>query len=191
MKRVSVVGNTGAGKSWLGQRIANALGVPFVELDAIHHLSGWEPIDPSEFLARVTALAATDEWVIDGNYRPVVVDGPVWQRADTVVWLDLPRRTVMIQVTLRTLLRIIRREELWNGNRERIRNLWAWDPHKSIIRWAWTQHAKYQHRFGSAMASLTLVHLHFVRLASHREAEQWLRSLRADHDPGTRYLPPG
>ena len=179
VKRISVVGNAGAGKSWLGGRLAATLGVPFVELDAIHHLADWEPINPEDFLARVSALAATDEWVIDGNYRPVVVDGPVWQRADTVVWLDLPRRTVMRQVTLRTLRRIVHRDELWNGNRERIRTLWARDPNESIIRWAWTQHAKYQQRFNSAMASPRLTHIHFVRLTSRHEAEQWLGSLPA------------
>lgn len=177
MKRVSVVGNAGSGKSRLAERIARTLGVPYVELDAIHHLPGWEPIDPDEFLARLTAVSATDEWVIDGNYRIVVVDGPVWQRADTVVWLDLPRRTVMRQVTVRTLRRITRREELWNGNREPMRNLWAWDPYRSIIRWAWTQHTKYQDRFSSAMASPTFDHIDFVRLRSHEEAEQWIRTL--------------
>jgi adenylate kinase family enzyme len=175
VKRVSVVGNAGSGKTGLAQRIAAALGVPHIELDAIHHLPGWEPIDPEEFVTRVSAIAATDGWVIDGNYRTVVVDGPVWQRADTVVWLDLPRRTVMRQVTARTLRRIVRREELWNGNREPLRNLWAWDPYKSIIRWAWTQHAKYQDRFDSAMASPLFGHIDFVRLRSHDEAERWLQ----------------
>ena len=63
--------------------------------------------------------------MIDGNYRTVVVDGPVWQRADTVVWLDLPRRIVMRQVVSRTFRRSILREELWNGNREPLRNLCA------------------------------------------------------------------
>lgn len=177
MTRVSVVGNSGSGKSRLARRVADVLGVPYVELDAIHHLAGWEPIDGEEFMARVAEIAATDEWVIDGNYRSVVVEGPVWRHADTVVWLDLPRRTVMRQVTGRTLRRLIRREELWNGNREPVRNLWAWDPHKSIIRWAWTQHSKYQERFGSAMASPVHDHMDFVRLTSHDEAERWLISL--------------
>lgn len=180
MKRVSVVGNAGSGKSKLAGRLASILGVPHVELDGIHHLPNWEPINPEEFLARVAAVAATDSWVIDGNYRAVVVDGPVWKRADTIVWLDLPRRTVMLQVTRRTLRRIICREELWNGNREPLRNLYAWDPHKSIIRWAWTQHAKYRERFGSAMTSPSLEHIHFIRLRSHREAERWLASLETE-----------
>jgi len=177
VKRVSVVGNAGSGKSRLAERIAGVLGVTHVELDAIHHLADWTPIDPDEFVARVAAFTSTESWVIDGNYRSVVVDGSVWQRADTIVWLDLPRRMVMVQVTRRTLRRIIRREQLWNGNREPLRNLYAWDPNRSIIRWAWTQHAKCRQRFGAAMKSPALEHVHFIRLRSHDEAERWLASL--------------
>ena len=180
MRRVSVVGNASAGKSVLAGRIAEALDAPHVELDAIHHLPGWQPIDPDEFIARIGAIASTDGWVIDGNYRTVVVDGPVWQHADTVVWLDLPRRTVMRQVVTRTLRRVVRREKLWNGNQERLSNLWACDPYKSIIRWAWTQHEKYQERFSSAMASPAYAHIDFVRLRSHAEADRWLTDLRPD-----------
>jgi len=77
VKRVSVVENAGSGKSDLAKRIAAALDVPHVEPDAIHHLPGWEPIDPEDFMARIGAIALTDAWVIDGNYRTVVVDGPV------------------------------------------------------------------------------------------------------------------
>jgi adenylate kinase family enzyme len=183
VKRVSVVGNAGSGKSRLAQRLAQTLGVPYVELDAIHHLPDWQPIDPDEFLARIAAVAATDAWVIDGNYRTVVVDGPVWEHADTVVWLDLPRRTVMRQVIARTLRRVARREELWNRNRESLRNLWAWDPYRSIIRWAWTQHAKYQERFSAAMASPKHDHIDFVRLPSHEAAERWLSTLGTGREP--------
>lgn len=177
MRRVSVVGNSGSGKTRLARRLAAQLGVPHVELDAIHHRPGWEPIDPAAFLSEVEAIAETDGWVVDGNYGPVVVNGPVWQRADTVVWLDLPRATVMRQVTARTLRRLLRREELWNGNRERLRNLFAWDPNESVIRWAWTEHDRYRATFRSAMSSPALGHIRFVRLTSHDEAERWLTGL--------------
>jgi adenylate kinase family enzyme len=178
VRRVSVVGNAGSGKTRLAKQIAVIISVPHIELDAIHHLPGWEAIDPDTFMAEVDAITSTDGWVIDGNYRTVVVDGPVWQRADTVVWLDLPRRQVMRQVLARTLRRVSSREELWNGNREPIRSLYAWDPHESIIRWAWTQHAKYQERFGTAMASPALSHLTFVRLKSRDDTERWIRDAR-------------
>ena len=174
MQRISVVGNAGSGKTRLASRLADLLGIPHIELDAIHHLANWEPIDPDRFLGTVGELAATDRWVIDGNYRTVVVDGPVWQRADTVVWLDLPRRTVMRQVTTRSLRRLLLREELWNGNREPLRGVLAWDPQASIIRWAWTQHGKYVRRYGAAMASPRLAHITFVRLRSRDEAAAWL-----------------
>jgi adenylate kinase family enzyme len=178
MRRVSVVGNAGAGKTRFAQRLAAEIGAPWVELDAIHHLADWEPIDPATFYAVVDKIASTETWVIDGNYRSVVIEGPVWQRADTIVWLDPPRRTVMRQVTTRSLRRVVRHEQLWNGNRESMRNLLAWDPHLSVVRWAWTQHGKYRDRFESAMASTDLERLEFVRLRSRREAEAFLARQR-------------
>ncbi len=180
MQRVSVVGNSGSGKTQLARRIAAALDVAYVELDAIHHLPGWQPIDPDEFLAQIEAIAAREQWVIDGNYRVAVVDGPVWERADTVVWLDLPRSRIMRQVIGRTLRRTIRREELWNGNREPLRNLSSWDPNKSIIRWSWTQHSKYLDRFTEAMSSPRFDHIDFVRLSSHDEAERLVQRLGSE-----------
>jgi len=177
VRRVSVVGNAGSGKSSLARRLADVLAVPYVELDALHHLPGWTPIDPDEFSAKVGEIARSEEWVIDGNYRTVVVDGPVWDNADTVVWLDPPRLTVMRQVTGRTLRRVVRRTELWNGNREPWQNLWAWDPNRSIIRWTWTQHAKYEQRFGDAMVSPRFEALDFVRLRSHADADAWLAAI--------------
>jgi adenylate kinase family enzyme len=179
MRRVSVVGNSGAGKTSLARRIAAILDVPCIELDAIHHLPDWEPIDPDEFVARIDVLTRGDGWVVDGSYRPVVVDGPVWRRADTVVWLDPPRRTVMRQVTWRTLRRVITRQRLWNGNREQWTDMLSWDPEKSIIAWAWTNHDKYVDHFGAAMHAPQFAHLDFVRLRSHADARCWLASVGA------------
>jgi adenylate kinase family enzyme len=75
--------------------------VRYADLNAIFHQPGWAPLDGGEFCRRVTAIASGDRWVIDGNYsavRPLV-----WERADTVVWLDLPRRTVMRRLIWRTI----------------------------------------------------------------------------------------
>ncbi len=177
MQRVSVVGNSGSGKSTLARRIAAILEVPHHELDAVYHQPDWTPIDPADFSVRIEEITSSSGWVVDGNYREMVVDGPVWQRADTVVWLDLPRRTVLRQVTWRTVSRGVRRQELWNGNRESLRNLLSWDPERSLVRWAWTQHEKYRRRYGDAMASPDHAHLRFVHLTNHDEAERWLASI--------------
>ena len=124
MRRVSVVGTSGAGKSTLARSLAAGLGADFLELDSVNHQADWVPLPTAEFRRRVAAVVAGERWVIDGNYS--TVRDIVWARADTVVWLDLPRRTVMRRIVWRTLRRVAGRAELWNGNRERWHNLFTW-----------------------------------------------------------------
>jgi adenylate kinase family enzyme len=71
MRRVSVVGAPGSGKTTIGRRLAARLDVPFIELDAIYHQPGWTELPRDEFRARVSELAAVDGWVVDGNYSVV------------------------------------------------------------------------------------------------------------------------
>jgi adenylate kinase family enzyme len=172
VQRVSVVGNSGSGKSTLAAALAVRLGVSYVELDSIFHQPGWTELPRDEFRTRVGAVAAGDAWVIDGNYT--AVRDLVWARADTVVWLDLPRPLVMRRVIGRTIRRAVLREELWNGNREPSSNWLTLDPERSIIMWAWTQHAKYRERYAAAMADPSLAHLTFVRLRTPAEVRALL-----------------
>ena len=176
VRRVSVVGTSGSGKSTLARELAGILGVPCLELDSVHHQPDWEPLPTEEFQRIAAAWAARDGWVIDGNYSKVLP--LVWDRADTVAWLDLPKRTVMRQVTWRTVRRVAGRQELWNGNRERWRNFFSWNPEQSVICWAWHKHAEYQARYSAAATDPANAHLEFVRLASHRDAARFLDEAR-------------
>src|SRR5689334_18195575 len=116
VRRVSLVGVSGSGKSTLGRELARRLEVPYVELDAIFHQPQWTPLPTEQFRTQVAAIAAGDGWVIDGNYS--TVQPLVWERGDTVVGLDPPRRTVMRRIIWRSLRRAAGRTELWNGNTE-------------------------------------------------------------------------
>ena len=166
MRRVSLVGNSGAGKTTLGRALAVRMAVPFVELDAIFHQPGWTELPKEQFRSRVSELIAADGWVIDGNYS--AVRDLVWARADTVIWIDLPRAVVMRQLLARTFGRMLSRRELWNGNRESFRVLLNRDD--SIVRWAWTQHRKYVERYTAAAGDPANAHLTFVRVRSRAEA---------------------
>jgi len=181
VRRVSVVGTAGSGKSTLARELAAALGVPCLELDAVHHLPGWEPRPADEFRRIVAATAAADGWVIDGNYGKV--RDLVWARADTVVWLDLPKRTVMRQIVWRTLRRVGRRQELWNGNRERWRNFFSWNPEQSVISWAWHKHASDHAKYAAAAADPANARLRFIRLTSRRDAVRFLAKARPPRGP--------
>lgn len=173
MQRISVVGNSGSGKTTLAASLAAALNVPHLELDAIYHLPGWQPRPAEEFRALVEDFITGDAWVVDGNYSKV--RDLVWRRADTVVWLDPPRPAVMRQLMGRTLSRMARRTELWNGNRESFVNLFKVNPQESILRWAWTQHDKYRDRYAAAGNDPANAHLTFVRLASRAQAADFAR----------------
>jgi adenylate kinase family enzyme len=176
VRRVSVIGSSGVGKTELARQLADRMGVEHIELDAIHHLADWQPIEPARFVEVVDQRTAGDGWVVDGNYRRVVIEGPVWRKADTVVWLDLPRRISMRRLVQRTLGRAVRREELWNGNHERLREALAWDPDKSVIRWAWTRHAEHRQRYEDATTDPRWAHLTFVRLRSRADVARFLAS---------------
>ncbi len=172
-----MVGTSGSGKSTLARELAEILGVPHLELDAVHHQPGWAPLPTDEFRRIVAARAAAGGWVIDGNYGRV--RDLVWARADTVVWLDLPKRTVMRQVVWRTLRRVALRRELWNGNRERWRNFLTWNPEQSVISWAWHKHAPDRAKYAAAAAGPASAHLRFVRLASRRDIARFLADARS------------
>ena len=132
------------------------------------HQRGWEPLPTEQFRARVAAFIAADRWVIDGNYSKV--QDLIWQRADTVVWIDLPRRLVMRRVIWRTLRRAATAAELWNGNRERWGNLLHIDPAKSVIAWSWTRHRVYRERYLRAAADPAHRQLTFIRLRTPADA---------------------
>jgi adenylate kinase family enzyme len=167
VRRISVVGNSGSGKTTLARALAKELGLAHVELDGLFHGPGWTEPEPDVFRQRVAdALdAASEGWVACGNYS-AVRSPVVWPRADTVVVLDLPKRLVMRRVVSRTLRRVVRREVLWNGNREPLRNLYAWDPERNIIRWSWVRHGVYRQRYREAAADPANAHLRFLFLTS-------------------------
>ena len=188
VQRVSVVGTSGAGKSTLARSLAVALDADFLELDSVNHQADWVPLPTPEFRRRVASAVAGERWVVDGNYSKV--RDLVWGRADTVVWIDLPRRTVMRRVIWRSFRRAAGRVELWNGNRERWRNLFALDKEESVISWAWQTHAANRAKFEAAMADPANGHLRFVRLSSPAAARRFLRAVsRSASDASRGALP--
>jgi adenylate kinase family enzyme len=143
-----------------------------IELDALFHQPGWEPLDDDTFRTRVAEAMEAPVWVVDGNYS--VVREMVWERADTVVWFDLPYSVVMARTITRTVRRTVTRQELWNGNKEPWSNLYSLNPKKSIIAWAATRHGVYRQRYGAAEHDPRWAGLRFVRLRSQREADAFL-----------------
>ena len=134
MKRVAVIASaSGNGKTTVGRALADRLGIPFHELDALHHGPNWTEATAAELRLRVEPILRSDAWVVDGVYRNKLGD-LVLEHADVVVWLDLPVRVWLPRLVWRTVQRISTREELWNGNREELRD--ALHPSNSVVFYA-------------------------------------------------------
>ena len=170
-RRINVVGTSSVGKTTMAAALASLLGVPHVELDALHWESNWTEATDEVLRARVRSAIAGGGWVVDGNYAKA--RDLVWDRAETVVWLDLPLRTILRRYLGRTVRRVARREELWSGNRERLSTQLF--SRESLLWWILSTYRRRRREYPALFAARP--ELVVVRLRSAREAEHWLANL--------------
>jgi adenylate kinase family enzyme len=171
-RRILITGCSGSGKTTVAAALSGVLSIPHHELDALFHGPDWVP--RPTFVAEVTAIAASDAWVVEWQYdqvRPLLLS-----RADLLVWLDLSRARVFSQLLGRTLARRVGRIELWNGNREPPLHTIFTDP-DHVVRWAWGSYSRIGPRVREALAGADPPVV--VRLRSRREITSWLAGLRS------------
>lgn len=175
MDKIVVIGPAGSGKSTLSRKIATKTGAPYLELDSINHQADWQPIDKNEFREIVNELTHNSSWIIDGNYLSTI-GKDAWKRADAVIWLDRPFFVVFTRLVSRTLRRTLRREELWNGNKESfVGNFFTKDSviYFMVNKWK-SQKRKYSAIFDNS-ESLSGVKL--IRLKSDRDVRNFLEHI--------------
>ena len=175
--RISIVGCSGAGKSTLARRLARTFGLASLELDSVHHQPNWTSLPEEAFRDRVRGFMAThDSWVIDGNYQAVLDD--VWSDATHVAWLHPPRGLATWRVGCRSIRRGLERTHLWNGNRERVRDLFSLDRERSMVVWTWQTHPERARRYTRRFESPDWRRLDRRRLTRASEIDDWIETLR-------------
>jgi adenylate kinase family enzyme len=173
--RIVIIGSSGSGKTTLAKALGGALGLPFVELDAIQWQPDWQPLvetDREEFIRRVDAATAGESWVVDGNYG--AARHLTWGRATHLVWLDYERPVIMWRVIRRSLVRSVLQTELWAGNREQWRNMLRADH---PIWWAWKHWRRHRVEYAERLTRPEFSHLEVLRVRRPREAEVVIRHL--------------
>ena len=169
MQRVAVIGSGGAGKSTLAVELGARTGLPVIHLDREFWRPGWQPTPDDVWEARVGELVQGDRWIIDGNYGGTM---PIrFERADTVVFLDLPRALCLLSVIWRSIRhRRTPRPDMSEGNPEKL------DP--AFLQWIWNYPRK--NRPG-VLRQLELLppSTRVVRLASRRAMRAWVDAIPA------------
>lgn len=171
--RIVLIGTTGAGKTTMAKKIAQAFKVPHIEFDAIRHGPDWTETPDDVFRERLRLKLQGDRWVGDGNYG--FARHIVWPRATMLVWLDYPIGVVMWRLFWRTIRRGLFRQQLWHGNTERLR--WHFFSRQSLFLWALQTHWRRRRTTPQALADPEHVHLDLVHLRSPKTARQWLLAL--------------
>lgn len=93
MKRIAIIGCGGAGKTTLARQLGERLGIEVVHLDVLFWRPGWVETPAPEWEERMRGLVSGESWILDGNYGgTMAIRLPA---ADTVIFLDLPRRVCL------------------------------------------------------------------------------------------------
>ncbi|MEM7488728.1 MAG: AAA family ATPase [Pseudomonadota bacterium] len=168
MRRVMIIGQPGSGKSTLARQVAEIAHLPLIHADQLHWTAGWIERHQTEKIPLFTEAAQRPAWVFEGNHSRTAqhrVD-----RADTVIWIDLP-------VGLR-LWRIGKRILRWYGRTRP--DLPAGCPEQlsaEFLRYVWTTRGTGRQSCLDAMA-LTRPGQAVHHLRSRRQVAGYLAALR-------------
>lgn len=168
--RIAITGPSGSGKTTLAVEIARTLGLRHVEIDALHHGPNWESCGVDVLRERVLTATEGDDWVTDSTYH-TMLGNLVSDRADVLVWLDLPIPLVMWRLLRRTYVRNRDKIELWNGNVEP-----GWSESTKSLIWPALERAFANRReFPGRYA-----HLQVQRLRSDGDVRRFVQSIQAN-----------
>jgi adenylate kinase family enzyme len=172
MDRVLVAGITGAGKTTFARALGARLNLPFHEMDGLAFGPNWTT--PPDFADVVAEITRGERWVIDSMGYPQVTE-MMWERADTIVWLDFARRITFGRTLRRSLRRTVRRERIFSGNVETWR---GWLSREHPAWWSWTGHGPRRALIERRVAEPRNRHLTVHRLRTPSAAETWLTAQR-------------
>lgn len=101
MKKISIIGSGGSGKSILAKQLEKKTCIPAYHLDALYWQPGWVETERNKWRSMQEDLCGKDEWILDGNYS-ATLDVRL-KCSDTIIFLDINRFTCLARAIWRSL----------------------------------------------------------------------------------------
>ncbi len=167
MKKVLVIGSSGAGKSTFSRRLSDLTGIEIIHLDKLHWKPNWTEPSKEEWKATLEKAMRGEAWIMDGNYSNTLdIRIPV---CDTVIFLEMLPAVCVYRV----LKRVARsygktRPDMADNCVEQF----DWE----FIKWIWN----FENRSKPKMEKLLEQFKNektIIRLKSKREVEDFFRNL--------------
>jgi adenylate kinase family enzyme len=175
MQRIAIIGSAGTGKSTMARQLGDITGLSVVHLDALHWHPGWVATLREEWDSIIAEAVSQESWIIDGNYGRTIE--PRLERADTVLFLDLPRSVCLWRVFKRWVrYRGRSRPDLGPGCPERL----SWE----FMVWIWNYPKQSRPRVMEQI-EVHSANTEIVVLRSQKEIDRFLSGLANNADGST------
>jgi len=103
MKKILIIGSSGAGKSTFTKRLAKKLNIDAIHLDHLFWLPDWKERPNNQFDNLLHKELTKDSWIIDGNYHRTLPERLKY--SDTVIHLDFNRWLCLYRAIKRWFLK--------------------------------------------------------------------------------------
>lgn len=171
MKRVMVVGCSGAGKSTFALYLGKVTGLPVFHMDKIHYQPGWVERDKPTKIELANEVEAKEDWIFEGGLSATYANRAA--RADTIIWLDLP-------LGLR-VARILKRRMKYHGKtRPDMQDDCPERLETAYLKWVLTATNDVREKIAQAIAEAPHLKVHHIRTA--KGVDTFLNWQRDDHN---------
>jgi len=101
MKKILIIGNSGAGKTTFAHKLAHSLNLPLVHLDKLYWYGDWQRLSREEFDLLVQKELEKPEWIIDGNFNRTISHRMKY--CDTIFFFDFSTVSCLLGITKRMI----------------------------------------------------------------------------------------
>lgn len=174
MKRIIIIGTSGCGKTTLAKRLSKILNIPSYDLDDYYWLPKWQPQTDKEFVKIVDKLSNKKTWIMNGNYSKV--NHFIWDRSDTIIWLDYSLLRCLCQGIIRSIIRAISKEVCCGNNYESFKRTFL--SRNSIVLWILSTYRRRKQSYKQAFKNQKEGSKAYLKFSNPKETNQWLKGLK-------------